>query len=593
MQRHQRGAHLSAGMMAATAACTLLAACGGGKSTASTPTSSAAAASAATSAVASGSAAASAAGASAGSTTAAATGPKSTRVVTAETGQAGQFVNNFNPFSPDAQRPTLGMVYEPLFYFNIAKAGPAVPWLGSSYTWSNGGKTITFKLRTDVKWTDGTPFTSADVAYTYNLLKANPALNASALPIADATAPTPDTAVVTFTKSSYAAINYIAGTTYILPQHIWSKIANPSTTLNPNPVGTGAYTVSSVTGEALTLKANPNYYMAGLPKVQSYRFLYFSGNQSANLAIENGQVDWANTYIPNINKVYAAKNKKYVVANTPVAITALLPNLTTGPTADLAVRQAISDALDRTTISNNVYNGYANPIAPDALISPNFDEVADPALAGAKFTFDTAKAKTDLTSDGYTMGSNGYFSKGGQELTITVQVPSGYTDYVQALQIMVAELKSAGINLVVQGESVNAWTSNTDTGKFQLVMEYAGFTASPYVYYKTLIGSEGIPAMGQENTAGDQGHYVNAEVNSLLDTIAATPDVNVQKASFYKIEADFARDLPLIPLFQQQNEGTFNENHVTGEPTAANPYASSGQQQPNVGWVAMHMTPVG
>ena len=71
----------------------------------------------------------------------------STRIVTAETGQAGQFVKNFNPFSPNAQRPTLGMIYEPLMYFNIAKSGPAKPWLAQSYAWSNGGKTITFTMR--------------------------------------------------------------------------------------------------------------------------------------------------------------------------------------------------------------------------------------------------------------------------------------------------------------------------------------------------------------------------------------------------------------------------------------------------------------
>jgi peptide/nickel transport system substrate-binding protein len=520
-------------------------------------------------------------------------GGASTRVVTAETGQAGQFVKNFNPFSPNAQRPTLGMIYEPLMYFNIAKAGPAKPWLAQSYAWSNGGKTITFTMRTNAKWTDGQAVTASDVAYTFNLLKAKAALNQAALPIASASAPSPTKAVVNFTEPSYAAINYIAGTTYILPQHIWKNISNPTTNLNPNPVGSGAYTVSSVTGEALTLKANKNYYMAGLPKVQTYRFLYFNGNEAANLAIENGQVDWANGYIPNINKVYKAKNKNYAVSNTPIAITTLLPNFASGPTADLAVRKAISYAINRTQISSIVYNGYANPIATSGLISPLFDEVADPTLKNTMFTYDVGKAKSTLEADGYKMGSNGFYAKNGQELTITVQVPSGYTDYVQALQIMVPELKSAGINLVVQGESVNAWSSNTYTGKFQMVMIYEGFTASPYVYYKTLIGSAGLPPAGQVNTAGNQGRYLNPQVNSLLAKIAATQDVAVQKPYFVTLQKIFARDLPLIALFQQQNEGTFNGNHVTGFPTAANTYASSGQQQPNVGWVAMNLTPVG
>lgn len=215
-----------------------------------------------------------------------------------------------------------------------------------------------------------------------------------------------------------------------------------------------------------------------------------------------------------------------------------------------------------------------------------------PTLKNSTFVFSTSKAKSTLQGAGYTMGSNGYFAKDGKELTLTIQVPSGYTDYVQALQIMVQELKSAGINLVVQGESVNAWTSNFYNGKFQLLMTYQGFTSSPYVYYKTIIGSEGLPPVGQENTVGNQGRYTNPEVDTLLQQIASTPSTSTQQPSFYKLQQIFASNLPVIPLFQQQNEGTFNGNHISGFPTAANPYASSGQQQPNVGWVAMHLVPV-
>jgi peptide/nickel transport system substrate-binding protein len=140
-------------------------------------------------------------------------GKASDRVVTAETGQAGQFVENFNPFSPNAQRPTLGMIYEPLMYFNIAKAGTPAPWLAQKFAWSDSGRTITFTMRPDAKWSDGQAVTGADVAYTFNLLKSNPALNQAGLPISSATSLSPDTAVVKFSQPSYAAVNYIAGTT--------------------------------------------------------------------------------------------------------------------------------------------------------------------------------------------------------------------------------------------------------------------------------------------------------------------------------------------------------------------------------------------
>ena len=59
-----------------------------------------------------------------------------------------------------------GLIYEPLIEFDLAAPPTYYPWLASSYTWSNGGKSITFAIRTGVKWSDGTPMTPADVVFT-------------------------------------------------------------------------------------------------------------------------------------------------------------------------------------------------------------------------------------------------------------------------------------------------------------------------------------------------------------------------------------------------------------------------------------------
>ena len=80
-------------------------------------------------------------------------------VLTVATG-ATAYPDDFNLYSPNAEDATNGMIYEPLFFYNTAKAGDIQPWLGTSYAWSNGGKTLTVQLRHGVKWTDGKPFTS-------------------------------------------------------------------------------------------------------------------------------------------------------------------------------------------------------------------------------------------------------------------------------------------------------------------------------------------------------------------------------------------------------------------------------------------------
>ena len=80
----------------------------------------------------------------------------------------------------------------------------------------------------------------------------------------------------------------------------------------------------------------------------------------------------------------------------------------------------------------------------------------------------------------------------------------------------------------------------------------------------------------------------------MLSKIQAAPSVAQQKPYFYQIESTFAKTLPLIPIFDQQDEQEFNGNAVTGEPTLSNPYAASAVYiAPDLGWVAMHLVPVG
>ena len=102
-----------------------------------------------------------------------------------------------------------------------------------------------------------------------------------------------------------------------------------------------------------------------------------------------------------------------------------------------------------------------------------------------------------------------------------------------------------------------------------MVIGYYGFTPSPYVYYKNILDSQGIPAIGSLDTAGNYGRYNNPAVNSLLNSIATTPSVSAQRPDFYKIESIVAQQLPIIPVTDQQGDTEFNGNMVTGEPTRA------------------------
>jgi peptide/nickel transport system substrate-binding protein len=514
------------------------------------------------------------------SSTSSSSGPSG--VLTVATG-APAYVDDFNMYSPNQQDATNGMIYEPMFFYNTVKTGDIKPWLGLSYAWSNGGKTLTVQLRHNVKWTDGKPFTSADVVYTFDQALHSTALNKFALPLASVAADGTYGVTINFTKAAYTDAYYALGRVEIVPQHIWKSISNPTTFLNEHPVGTGAYILTKFSPQVFELTANPHYYLPGLPHFKTVRFIGYTGNTTMDAAIEAGQLDWTGAFIPDIKKTYLAKDPKFVVSDIPLATNFLVPNMSTGPTTKLAVRQAISAALDRTSISNTVYNGYAPPSNPEALITPNYNSVLDPSLASAKFPSpDAAAAKNILTRAGI-----------ATPLTLTVKMVAGYTDYLSALQIMQQELKPAGINLVIDQEAYTAFTSDQDNGNFQLLIAGFGFTPDPWSYYYSLLDSSIAPAIGTADTVGNYGRYRNTQVDSLLGQIADTTDTSVQNPAFYKIENIFAQQLPLIPLYEAQNEIEFNGHHVGNIPTTANPYGAPAVYiQPDIGWISARLLPV-
>lgn len=503
-------------------------------------------------------------------------------VLTVATG-APTYPDDFNQFSPNAEDATNGMIYEPLFFYNTAKAGDIKPWLGTSYAWSNGGKTLSVQLRHNVKWTDGKPFTSADVVYTFNLALHSTALNKFALPLASVSASGSYGVTINFTKAAYTDAYYALGRVEMVPQHIWKSIKDPATDQNQHPVGTGAYILTKFSPQVFELTANPHYYLPGLPHFKTVRFIGYSGNTTLDAAVEAGQLDWTGAFIPDIKQTYLAKDPRFVVSDIPLATTFLVPNMATGPTTKLAVRQAISAALNRTSISATVYNGYAPASNPMALIRPNFDSVLDPTLASAKFgSPDAAKAKGILTKAGVAV-----------PLNLTVKMVAGYTDYLSALQIIQQQLKPAGINLTIDQEAYTAFTSDQDNGKFQLLIDSFGYTPDPWSYYYSLLDSSIAPAIGKADTVGNYGRYRNPQVDAALAQIGGTTDSSVQNPAFYKIQNIFIKDMPLIPLWESQNEIEFNGHHVGNIPTVSNAYGAPAVYiQPDIGWISARLVPV-
>src|SRR5580704_11694627 len=172
-----------------------------------------------------------------------ASGASSTLTLENNTGVT--FTDNFNPVDSSSfskQMSVNSLVYEPLFEFDSLKAGVSYPWLATKYAWSNSGKTLTFTIRTGVKWSNGSAFGPADVAATFNLVNTNPAANTAGLPaLASPATVSGNTVVLNYSVPQYSNIVAIAGTQLMLPANFGTLYSSPATATVTAPIGTGPY----------------------------------------------------------------------------------------------------------------------------------------------------------------------------------------------------------------------------------------------------------------------------------------------------------------------------------------------------------------
>ncbi len=501
-------------------------------------------------------------------------------------GYPGPLLRNFNPFSQSTMQGSQGLIYEPLFYFNTV--GPQVdPLLGLNYAWSNGNKVLTVNLRHNVRWTDGKPFTAQDVAFTFNYLKKNPALDLEGVwnVLSSVTAEGPYQVRFTFKTPDVPYSWYVLGQTPIVPQHIWSKIANPSKFLNPNPVGTGPYELTSFTPEVFTLTANPHYW-GGQPKVPELQFPNYLSGPSADVGLLSGKIDWAGINVPNIQKVYVNRDPKYNhYWFSPGSIDMLLPNLRNPLLAMLPVRQAISLGINRAKLYAAEFK-YAPIASPTGLTLPNFRQWIAPGLPkqDLNFTYSPKKAEQILTKAGFKKNAAGIFvSPSGKPLSFTLQIVNSFTVWVAEASIVEQELKQIGIQVTVNEESWAVYQNNMNVSRnFQLAFSFTSAGPTPFYLYNNLLKPHQM-----FNAEG----WNNPATTAALKSFEASSNPSVQKKAIYSLEKVMITRLPAIGLFEQTNWNEYSTQYYVGWPTAKNPYAVGGPWSYPMEVILTHLRP--
>ena len=505
------------------------------------------------------------------------------------------FTKNFNPFAANPVTGTWGMIYEPLYFFNQAKAGDEQPLLATKYEFGPDGKTITFTLREGVKWSDGKPFTADDVVFTFEMIRTNPKVS-KGWPLAKVAKTDATHVTLTFSKQVYTQLWQIAGQTWIVPRHIWSSIKDPTTTTNNNPVGTGPFVLGTFQSQAVTYLKNGKYWEPGKPKIAGVRYVALNSNDSLTAELAADQVGWAGGFITNIDKQYVAKDPKHhkYLNEATLYVTNLVPNLDKAPFNDVRVRKAISAALDRDRLIKLAFSGYGKYPNPAEIVQPLYNRYIKPEYRNAKLDHDPEKSKTLLRQAGYTKGSDGYYAKNGQPLSITCKVVTGYSDYISALQIIQQELKAVGIKFSSQQVSWAEFSSDQATGNFDMIITNGYGGPSPYFMYNNLLSSTMTAPIGQ-NASQNFSRFRNEDVDKALRTIESTDPKDEQTLldQYYAIQDIVVEQMPYIPIQQSSALAEYNTRDFSGWPTLADHYALVLPfYQPDMGIVAKNLVPV-
>ncbi|HEY3992957.1 MAG TPA: ABC transporter substrate-binding protein, partial [Ktedonobacteraceae bacterium] len=448
------------------------------------------------------------------------------------------YPQNFNPYSPSVISGTQGLIYETLLSVNRLD-GSVKPWLASSYQLAPDAQSITFHVRQGVVWSDGQPFTSDDVLFTLNLILKNPSIDLTGIGAAvkDVSAPDSSTVVVTLSKPFNPIVWILGGQVFILPKHTWSSVTgDPSQYADPHPVGTGPYVVKSFTPQLVDLAKNPKFRLAGKPEVDEVKIPAYASNDSAQLALQKGQIDWTNLYIPELDKTYVALDKQHNHYWFPSSDDVMLYlNLTKAPFNDLQVRKAISLALNRQNISTLGESGYEPPANPTGLVGETIKSYIDPQYAHLQFTQNAAQAGQTLESDGWVKGSDGFYAKNGKQLAFALNVVSGYTDYVADCQVMVKDLQAAGIKATVNAMSNDAFTNALQNGNYDTSILWTNPGPTPYYIYDGLLRSTNSAPIGQ-SAPSNYERWMNPATDALLDQYAGSTDPTVQKQAIAGLE---------------------------------------------------------
>lgn len=423
-----------------------------------------------------------------------------------------------------------------------------IPSLAKSWSVSPDGKTVTFNLREGVKWHDGSPFTSADVQYTFMevLKKLHPRGINTFRDLEEIDTPDDHTAV--FKLSHPAPYMMMALSSYespVIPKHLFAGTDIATNPYANKPVGTGPFKfVEWEKGQYIRLDRNPDYWKPGLPYLDRIvaRIIADAGTRSA--AMEAGEVNYAAfNAIPNIDLDRLKKLPNIVVTTDGYKMQSPILQLDFNtlhkPYDDVRVRQAIAYAIDRKFVADKIWFGYAR--VATGPINSNFKANGFYTTEGVK-NYDVPNgveiANKMLDDAGYKRGAD------GTRFQATLEVGPGGPDYQRYSEYLQQALEKIGIKITLRNEDWPTWLRRIYTNyDFDMSAISIQTLADPVIGIYRLYSSWSIkPGTIFVNDT----HWSSPKTDQLMQAAAVETDPDKRAEMYHQLQRELSEQVPLV-----------------------------------------------
>jgi peptide/nickel transport system substrate-binding protein len=422
------------------------------------------------------------------------------------------------------------------------------PLLAQSWEISADGKSYTFKLRSNVKWHDGKPFTSADVKFTVMdvLKKLHPRGRSAFAKVVDVETPDPLTAIIKLSEPAPPMLTALASSyeSPMTPKHIFEGTDIAASPAVSKPIGTGPFMFKEwQKGSFILLEKNPDYWDAGKPHLDKIVFRIINDASARAAGLESGEVQIGGlSPIPLTDMVRIEKNPALAIETRGYAYMSpfmlMEVNTRKPPLGDVRVRQAMAFAIDRDRLTKLVWMNYGKPaVSPIPSPVTTFHSTDLP-----KYDLNLDKAKQLLDEAGYKAGPD------GKRFKITHDfIPLG-SDYQRTGEFIKQQLSRIGIDVELRSQDLPSFFRRVYTDyDFDTTSLYYGAFADPTQGVQRLYWSKSIQK-GVVYT--NPGEYRSEAMDKVIEAAQSENDPVKRKALYLEMQRIAMTDLPVIPLME-------------------------------------------